>query len=70
MNKEKFRVSAIPEGKFYLIRFPDHPTLFTQATHIREIEVMAKDLINLMLEIPLEEIELEIEYKTPVAITL
>lgn len=70
MKRELFRVTAIQEGKFYLIRFPDHPTLFTQATHIREIEVMAKDLINLMLDVPLEEIDLEIEFMSPIAITL
>jgi predicted RNase H-like HicB family nuclease len=70
MNKEKFRVTAIQEENFYLIRFPDHPTLFTQATHIREIEFMARDLINLMLDIPLEEIDIEIELIAPVALTL
>ncbi len=62
MKREIFRVTAIQEGKFYLVRFPDHPDLFTQATHIREIEVMAKDLINLTLGLALEEIDLEIEF--------
>lgn len=70
MKSEIFRVTAIQEGKFYLIGFPDYPALFTQATHIREIEVMAKDLINLMLEVPLEEIDLEIQFISPIAITL
>ncbi len=70
MKREIFRVKAIKEGKFYSIRFPDYPTLFTQATHVREIELMARDVINLMLEVPLEEINLEVEFISPVAITL
>jgi predicted RNase H-like HicB family nuclease len=70
MKKELFRVTAVQESNFYLIRFPDHPNLFTQATHIREIEVMARDLINLMLGVPFEEIEIETELIAPVAATL
>jgi predicted RNase H-like HicB family nuclease len=70
MNKKNFRVKVIKEGKFYLIRFPDHPSLYSQATHLREIELMARDVINLMLEIPLEDINLEIEFVSPAAITM
>jgi predicted RNase H-like HicB family nuclease len=70
MIKKRVRARAVQEGNFYVVHFPDHPTLMTQATHIREIEVMAMDLINLRLEIPLDEIELEVEYISPVAITL
>jgi predicted RNase H-like HicB family nuclease len=70
MNKKIFHVTARQEGNYYLIRFPEHPQLFTQATHIREVEMMSRDVINLALEIPLEEIELNIEYLSNVAVTL
>lgn len=70
MKRKLFRVTALEEGNFYLIRFPDHPDLFTQATHIREVEKMSKDLIYLMLGIPVEEIELKVEYISAAAITL
>ena len=70
MKRKLFRATALEEGNFYLIRFPDHPDLFTQATHIREVEKMSKDLIYLMLGIPVEEIELKVEYISAAAITL
>ena len=70
MKRKLFRATALEEGNFYLIRFPDHPDLFTQATHIREVEKMSKDLIYLMLDIPVEEIELKVEYISAAAITL
>ena len=70
MKKELFRVTAVQEENFYVIRFPDHPNLFTQATHTREIEVMARDLINLMLGVPFDKIEIDTELIAPVAATL
>lgn len=70
MTRKLFRVTALEAGNFYLIRFPDYPDLFTQATHIGEIEKMSTDLINLMLEIPLEEIALKVEHISAAAITL
>jgi predicted RNase H-like HicB family nuclease len=69
MNKQRFKIDVTEEGHFYLINFPDFPNLFTQATHLREIEIMAKDLVFLMMDIPLEAIVLDINFSIPVAIT-
>jgi hypothetical protein len=70
MKSEIIHITVTRDGDFYLINFPDHPKLFTQATHIREIEPMAKDLVNLKLDIPLEAIEIRSEYLEQFALTL
>ena len=70
MKSETILITVTEDGNFYLINFPDYPNLFTQATHIREIERMAKDLVNLMLDIPLEAIEIRSEYLERFALTL
>lgn len=54
------RITVAPEDSFYLIHFPDYPELFTQATHPREIEKMARDLYGLVYEVPIEDIEIQI----------
>jgi predicted RNase H-like HicB family nuclease len=62
MNTFRYSINIKNEGKFFIINFPEHPQLFTQATHPREIEAMAKDLIYLRLGTPIELIELEVTF--------
>ena len=70
MKSEIIDITVTHDGIFYLINFPDYPNLFTQATHIREIDRMAKDLLNLALDIPLEAIEIRSEFLERFALTL
>ena len=69
MKSEIIDITVTEDGNFYLINFPDYPNLFTQATHIREIEHMAKDLVHLMRAIPLEAIEIRSEFLERFALT-
>ena len=60
MTNKTYAINVQPEGRFLLISFPDHPELYTQAEHPREIDLMAKDIIYLRHGIPVEQIELEV----------
>lgn len=60
MDKYFYHAIANIEGKFWIIKFPDHPDLTTQAKGFKELELMAKDLINLAHGIAIEDIELAI----------
>ena len=70
MKSKIIQITVTRDGNFYLINFPDYPNLFTQATHIREIEYMAKDLVNIRLNIPLEAIEIRSEFFERSSLTL
>jgi hypothetical protein len=65
MMKESFSITLTPEEKFLLIDFPSHPKLYTQARYFKEIEIMAKDVIYLMCNIPKSEIELKLVSPIP-----
>jgi hypothetical protein len=69
MSKNLIKVSVSKSGTFFFITFPDHPNLFSQATHLREIETMAVDLIHCALDIPLSAIEVDISYPTDLVLT-
>ena len=60
MDKYFYHAIAYRDGKYWVINFPDHDELFTQAKGFKELELMSKDLINLVHEIPEENIELAI----------
>lgn len=63
--KQTFSITLTPEEYFLLIGFPNNPNLYTQARYIDEIEIMAKDVIYLMCDIPKSEIELRLESPIP-----
>jgi len=65
MMKETFPITLTPEENFLLIGFPNNPKLYTQARYFDEIEIMAKDVIYLMCDIPKDQIELNIESPIP-----
>jgi predicted RNase H-like HicB family nuclease len=60
--KKKFQVIAEYEEGGWALTFPGYPGAYSQGEDEVEVEFMAKDLIHEMLEIPLENIELEITY--------
>ena len=64
--KQEFSVTAKPDDGYLFLQFPGYPNIFTQARYVNEIEVMAKDAIFLMLDIPKSEIELNIDSPIPI----
>ena len=65
VSKKVFSVTAKPDDGYLFLQFPGHPNIFTQARYFDEIEIMAKDAIFLMLDIPKSEIELKLESPIP-----
>ena len=63
--KTTFPITLTPDENYLLIDFPSHPNLFTQARYFEEIEIMAKDVIYLMCDIPKDQIELKLESPIP-----
>ena len=62
VSKQVFSVTAKPDDGYLFLQFPGHPNIFTQARYFDEIEIMAKDAIFLILDIPKSEIEDRITY--------
>jgi predicted RNase H-like HicB family nuclease len=60
MAKEFFHAIAYRDGKYWVISFPDHQDLYTQAYTFKEVELMAKDVIHCAREIPISDIELAV----------
>jgi predicted RNase H-like HicB family nuclease len=65
VSKSIFQVTAQPDDGYLFLQFPGHPDIYTQARYFEEIEVMAKDAIFLMRDIPKNEIKLKIESPIP-----
>ena len=60
VSKSNFQVTAQPDDGYLFLQFPGYPNIFTQARYFAEIEIMAKDAIHLMRDIPKDQIELEL----------
>lgn len=66
MIKQEFVVTAKPDDGYLFLQFPGYPNIFTQARYFDEIEIMAKDAIYLMRDIPKSEIELKLISPIPI----
>jgi hypothetical protein len=58
--KKVFQVTATPDHGFWFLQFPGTTDFVSTALDIPNIEEMAKDLLNLATDVPIDEIELEI----------
>jgi predicted RNase H-like HicB family nuclease len=65
VSKSIFLVTAQPDDGYLFLQFPGYPNIFTQARYFHEIEIMAKDAIFLMRDIPKSEIGLKIVSPIP-----
>jgi hypothetical protein len=65
VSNKIFRVTAQPDEGYLFLQFPGNPDIFTQARYFNEIDVMARDAIYLMRDIPKDQIELKIESPIP-----
>ena len=60
--KQRFKVVARRSEGWWALTFPGYQGAFSQGRDEAEVQFMAKDLIHVMLEIPLDDIELDITY--------
>ena len=59
MIKTTYRAKVIKDGSFWFIQLPSLENVFTQARNLDEIDLMTRDVISLMLEIPEDSFDLE-----------
>lgn len=66
--KETFKVIATRSEGWWAMIFPGRQGWFSQGVDEAEVDFMARDLIHFELGIPLEEIQLDIEYREESAV--
>ncbi len=59
MIKTTYKAIVTRDGAFWFIQLPSHQNIFTQARNLDEVEVMTRDVISMMLEIPADSFDLE-----------
>jgi len=65
VSRSTFLVTAQPDEGYLFLQFPGHPDIYTQARYFHEIEIMAKDAIFLMRDIPKSDVELKLVSPIP-----
>lgn len=61
-----YHAQVSQDDKFWLIYVPEVDR-WTQARHLREVDTMARDLVQVMTGVPLESIEMAIEWTDSLA---
>lgn len=59
-----YRVDVDRDGRYWRVRVPEAERS-TQARHLREVELMARDLIAVMEDVPPDSFELDVHIKLP-----
>lgn len=62
MTVKTYEVVATPSEGWWCIEVPSVPGAVSQGKNHKEVVFMATDAISLILEIPKEEIEVEVRY--------
>ena len=60
-----YRVVVERDGDWWLITVPDVQRARSQARRLDQVEATARDLLSLILELPQDSIELEIDIRLP-----
>lgn len=60
-QRPRYRVTAERDGKFWLLRVPDLPGVFTQTRRLEQAPDMIRDAIALMLNVAAETFDVEVE---------
>ncbi|HVA60586.1 MAG TPA: HicB family toxin-antitoxin system [Mycobacteriales bacterium] len=63
--KRTYRANVERDGRFWLVRVPEVGV--TQARHLREVELMARDLIALVTDTEPSTFNLDVEVQMPAA---
>lgn len=69
MIKTIYRANVTKDGAFWFIQLPSLENVFTQASNVDEIESMTRDVISLMLDIPVDAFDLEFNFESDKDIT-
>ena len=59
MIKTIYKANVTRDDSFWFIQLPSLENVFTQARNLDEIDVMTRDVVSLMLEIPADSFDLE-----------
>jgi hypothetical protein len=59
-----FKVKATPDHGSWFLEFPGTTDWVTSAEDVEDIQVMAKDLLSLATDLPIDEIELDVHFET------
>ena len=59
--RPRYRVTAERDGKFWLLRVPELPGVFTQVRRLEQAPDMIRDAIALMLNVPVETFDVDVE---------
>jgi len=65
MKRKKYTVRCTRVGDWWAITVPDVPRLHTQARRLDQVEVMARDAIALLLNVPEDSFDLVLEPELP-----
>jgi len=63
MTVERFEVVATPSEGWWCIEVPAVPGVASQGRNHQEVVFMAKDAISLILDIPVDQIEVDVRYQ-------
>lgn len=60
-----YRVEVEHGERWWIVSVPEVPGAHTQARHLREVEAMAREVVALMLEVPEDSFDLDVEIEIP-----
>jgi Uncharacterized conserved protein len=60
-----YEVHVFRHDKWWVIEIPDVRGAHSQARHLREVELMARDVIALMLEVSEDSFDIDVHVHTP-----
>jgi predicted RNase H-like HicB family nuclease len=60
-DRLRYRVTAERDGRFWLLRVPELPGVFTQVRRLEQAPEMVRDAIALMLDVPADTFEVDVE---------
>jgi len=60
-ERRRYQVTAERDGKFWLLRVPELPGVFTQVRRLEQAPEMIRDVIALMLGVPTDTFDVDVE---------
>jgi predicted RNase H-like HicB family nuclease len=60
-ERPRYRVTAERDGRFWFLRVPELPGVFTQVRRLEQADEMIRDAIALMLDVPAATFDVDVE---------
>lgn len=60
-ERPRYRVTAERDGRFWFLRVPELPGVFTQVRRLEQADAMIRDAIALMLDVPAATFDVDVE---------